>query len=886
MVYFKNKFKDVSRFLLFRFSLLGVGVLVLGGLLLYFFNNNKTPPKDVLAVAGSLIIPATTQTFSTTNLNVANLVLGGTTVTATAADLNKLVGIGTTTVATQLGLKAPLASPIFTGTVSLGNATVTGLTKTTVGLGNVDNTSDAGKPVSTAQQTAFNLKANIASPTFTTQTTSPFYNVTAANGNGLRFWASDSYKIPMGNATEYLYGPVSDYSIKMNMGGGAGRGFTWGTTGIAPVAALNATTGNFQTAGDIVAMGNVGIGTTAPGAKLEVAGSVWSKTVNPEIDVRSTTAGYGDFGIGTGWTGAGTDKLYIYDNTDAAIRLVIDTSGSVGIGTTGPGAKLDVQGGNINTSGNLIAYGIQGNGNVGGTGSASWHPSGIYSAGTNWLYGSVIFNGALTGATTANFSSTVTAPTFSGNLSGTWSGLGTGSFSRKDTTGQWIKPYYEYSSALTTEAPSTLASQMGGGGLRVDFMNPSYTANGQWGQTITWSGYNWYGMYQLAGGYGGATPSLAFRNEVNAGSNTWTSWRTIIDSGTIGSQSVNYANSAATATNANACSNDGICDFSSGAYVDAAGDIYGSGGWIISAGSLRARNGYLYLGASDYDAVRGNDSWLRLNGAGSFTSGVYTPGVLRADGNVTTPILYDQNNTGYYVDPNGTSSMNVANFAGAVAASQFSVGSAIHTGNQFYCNTSATCHLNYSGTGQTALGNSTGGIYAYGNVGIKTAVSAYYLDVGGAVRATTYATGSDIRLKENIHTVTKALDTIKALRGVTFRWKDYNLYPNSIGFIAQEVETILPQVVQTSANGYKSVNYDAIIPIAVTAIQEQQTQITSLQSITTDFINNFKAGLIETKRLIVDGVDILKKLNELSLKVESQQKQIEDLKKSLEELKK
>lgn len=62
--------------------------------------------------------------------------------------------------ATALALKANIASPTFTGTVS-------GITSTMVGLGSVDNTSDASKPVSTAQQVALNLKANIASPTFT-----------------------------------------------------------------------------------------------------------------------------------------------------------------------------------------------------------------------------------------------------------------------------------------------------------------------------------------------------------------------------------------------------------------------------------------------------------------------------------------------------------------------------------------------------------------------------------------------------------------------------------------------------------------------------------------------------------------------------------------------
>jgi hypothetical protein len=65
-----------------------------------------------------------------------------------------------TTVSNSIGLKAPLASPTFTGTVS-------GITKSMVGLDNVDNTTDALKPVSTATQSALDLKAPLASPTFT-----------------------------------------------------------------------------------------------------------------------------------------------------------------------------------------------------------------------------------------------------------------------------------------------------------------------------------------------------------------------------------------------------------------------------------------------------------------------------------------------------------------------------------------------------------------------------------------------------------------------------------------------------------------------------------------------------------------------------------------------
>lgn len=64
------------------------------------------------------------------------------------------------TVTASIATKAPIESPTFTGTVS-------GVTKAHVGLGNVDNTTDANKPVSTATQAALDLKANLAAPTFT-----------------------------------------------------------------------------------------------------------------------------------------------------------------------------------------------------------------------------------------------------------------------------------------------------------------------------------------------------------------------------------------------------------------------------------------------------------------------------------------------------------------------------------------------------------------------------------------------------------------------------------------------------------------------------------------------------------------------------------------------
>ncbi|MFM7990404.1 MAG: hypothetical protein ACKPKO_64915, partial [Candidatus Fonsibacter sp.] len=60
---------------------------------------------------------------------------------------------------TTLDLKAPLAIPAFTGTVS-------GITKAMVDLGNVDNTTDASKPISSATQSALEFEGSVGKSSF------------------------------------------------------------------------------------------------------------------------------------------------------------------------------------------------------------------------------------------------------------------------------------------------------------------------------------------------------------------------------------------------------------------------------------------------------------------------------------------------------------------------------------------------------------------------------------------------------------------------------------------------------------------------------------------------------------------------------------------------
>jgi trimeric autotransporter adhesin len=119
-------------------------------------NNSGEGATPTVAVDTTVIAPLASPTFTGTVSGVTKTMVGLGNVDNTS-DANKPVSTATQT---ALDLKAPLASPTFTGTVA-------GITATMVGLGNVNNTSDANKPISTATQTALDLKAPLASPTFT-----------------------------------------------------------------------------------------------------------------------------------------------------------------------------------------------------------------------------------------------------------------------------------------------------------------------------------------------------------------------------------------------------------------------------------------------------------------------------------------------------------------------------------------------------------------------------------------------------------------------------------------------------------------------------------------------------------------------------------------------
>ena len=108
------------------------------------------------------------------------------------------------------------------------------------------------------------------------------------------------------------------------------------------------------------------------------------------------------------------------------------------------------------------------------------------------------------------------------------------------------------------------------------------------------------------------------------------------------------------------------------------------------------------------------------------------------------------------------------------------------------------------------------------------------LDVDGDILAIQVHASSDARFKKNISQVENALDKVLAIEGVTYNFKTEEFtnrnFPtkSQLGFLAQNVEEVIPQVVKTDAYGYKSIDYSKLTALLNEAIKEQQSQINEL----------------------------------------------------------
>jgi len=192
---------------------------------------------------------------------------------------------------------------------------------------------------------------------------------------------------------------------------------------------------------------------------------------------------------------------------------------------------------------------------------------------------------------------------------------------------------------------------------------------------------------------------------------------------------------------------------------------------------------------------------------------------------------------------NGSTGVTIANtgVTSNVAGSGISVSGA--TGAVTITNTGVTS--NVAGTGVTVSG-ATGAVTISIGQAVATSSNVQFNSLGVGMAASATAgridatndivaySSSDRRFKNNIKPIENPLAKIIKISGNTFDWNEENKAEhgyegNDVGVIAQEVEEVLPQLVQTRESGYKAVKYDKLVALLIEGIKEQQIQINDMK---------------------------------------------------------
>ena len=99
------------------------------------------------------------------------------------------------------------------------------------------------------------------------------------------------------------------------------------------------------------------------------------------------------------------------------------------------------------------------------------------------------------------------------------------------------------------------------------------------------------------------------------------------------------------------------------------------------------------------------------------------------------------------------------------------------------------------------------------------------LDVTGILKANSFLTNSDMRLKKDIMPLTDCLSKISLLNATSYLLPE--IHKKQYGLTAQEVQKIIPEVVEEDKNGMLNIDYMALIPLLIESIKEQTGIITA-----------------------------------------------------------
>lgn len=198
-----------------------------------------------------------------------------------------------------------------------------------------------------------------------------------------------------------------------------------------------------------------------------------------------------------------------------------------------------------------------------------------------------------------------------------------------------------------------------------------------------------------------------------------------------------------------------------------------------------------------------------------------------SNGVVTTNMILDGTITNS--DISNTASISIAKLASSTISgvslgnnlNSLNFGNFLNSSGSYNGSTSVTVSVAATTANQanTLIARNESGDFTAGTI------DCAYLNAIYRITAANVSSTSDSNLKENIKTIDNSLKTINSLRGVSFDWKIDGT--SSYGVIAQELESILPELVIEGKN--KSVNYNGLVGVLIEAIKELSSEVEELK---------------------------------------------------------